>query len=203
MTALSIVALAKSFHAGIPGCSASASVLSSVTLALWPGEIVALGGARGCGKSTLLRCAAGLLRPDSGSVTWFGSRTKPRCCAAYLGESAESGASNGQLHAQIERVVSRGSRILLVDDLPVVGALERRLIIASLQRCTANGASVLVAANEALACESFISRAVTLERGTLVQRRKRSAARIAASSRASRARSSARSTYGRNLRSPQ
>src|SRR5450432_1162934 len=100
MTSLSIVALAKCFHAGIPGCSASASVLSSVTLALWPGEIVALEGARGCGKSTLLRCAAGLLRPDSGSVTWRGSRTMPRLCAAYLG--AYDGTSNGALHAQIE-----------------------------------------------------------------------------------------------------
>jgi ABC-type cobalamin/Fe3+-siderophores transport system ATPase subunit len=201
MTALSIVALAKCFHAGIPGCSASASVLSSVTLALWPGEIVALEGARGCGKSTLLRCAAGLLRPDSGSVSWIGHRTMPRECGAYLCVGA--GTSNGALHAQIERAVSLGSHILLVDDLPAVGALERRLIIASLRRCAAAGASVLLAANEALACESFISRGVTLERGTLVQLRKRSAARIAASSRASRARSSARSTYGRSLRSPQ
>jgi len=201
MTALSIVALAKCFQAGIPGCSASASVLSSVTLALWPGEIVALEGARGCGKSTLLRCAAGLLRPDAGSVTWFGSRTMPSWCAAYLG--AGTGTSNGALHSQIEHAVSLGSRILLVDDLSTVGALERRLIIASLQRGAAAGASVLLAANEALACERFISRAVTLERGTVAQRRKRSAARIAASSRASRARSSARSTYGRSLRSPQ
>jgi hypothetical protein len=201
MTSLSIVALAKCFHAGIPGCSASASVLSGVTLALWPGEIVALEGARGCGKSTLLRCAAGLLRPDAGSVFWFGSRATPRSCAAYVGAGA--GTSNGALHSLVERAVSLGSRILLVDDLPAVGALERRLIIASLQRCAVAGASVLLAANEALACESIISRAFTLERGTVVQRRKRSAARIAASSRASRARSSARSTYGRSLRSPQ
>lgn len=201
MTALSIVALAKCFHAGIPGCSASASVLRSVTLALWPGEIVALEGARGCGKSTLLRCAAGLLRPDSGSVSWFGHRTMLRGSGAHL--CAGAGTPHGALHAQIERALSLGSRILLVDDLPATGALERRLIIARLQRCAAAGASVLLAANEAIACASFISRAVTLERGTLVQRRKRSAARIAASSRASRARSSARSTYGRSLRSPQ
>lgn len=201
MTALSMVALAKCFHAGIPGCLASASVLSSVTLALWPGEIVALEGALACGKSTLLRCAAGLLRPDAGAVCWFGSRAMPRSCAAYVGAGA--GTSAGALHSQIECAVSLGSRILLVDDLPAAGALERRLVVASLRRCAAAGASVLLAANEALACESFISRAVTLERGTVVQRRKRSAARIAASSRASRARSSARSTYGRSLRSPQ
>ena len=201
MTALSIVALAKCFRAGIPGCSASASVLSSVSLALWPGEIVALEGAHGCGKSTLLRCAAGLLRPDSGSVFWFGSRTMPRGCVAHL--VAGAGTSNGALHAQIERAVSLGFRILLVDDLPTVRALERRLIIAALQRRAAAGDSVLLAANEALVGESFVSRAVTLENGALVQRRNRSAARIAASSRASRARSSARSTYGRSLRSPQ
>ena len=36
------------------------------------GETVAVVGPRGAGKSTLLLCAAGLLKPESGDVRWFG-----------------------------------------------------------------------------------------------------------------------------------
>ena len=42
--------------------------LRGVSLAVAPGEVVAVTGASGCGKSTLLHCAAGILRPDSGTV---------------------------------------------------------------------------------------------------------------------------------------
>ncbi|MEV6410995.1 ABC transporter ATP-binding protein [Kribbella sp. NPDC051718] len=43
--------------------------LRGVTLAVASGEVVAITGASGGGKSTLLHCAAGILRPDSGTVT--------------------------------------------------------------------------------------------------------------------------------------
>jgi putative ABC transport system ATP-binding protein len=46
--------------------------LRGVTLAVAPGEVVAITGASGGGKSTLLHCAAGILRPDSGTVTIAG-----------------------------------------------------------------------------------------------------------------------------------
>jgi len=46
-------------------------VFRGVTLALEPGEFVALLGESGVGKSTLLNCIAGLDRPDSGRV-WVG-----------------------------------------------------------------------------------------------------------------------------------
>ncbi|MEV5429229.1 ABC transporter ATP-binding protein [Streptomyces sp. NPDC052701] len=41
---------------------------------LYPGEVLAVTGASGSGKSTLLHCLTGIVRPDSGSVTYGGER---------------------------------------------------------------------------------------------------------------------------------
>lgn len=49
------------------------AVMSGVTFALEPGQIVAVVGPSGCGKSTLLRALAGLASPIAGSARLLGT----------------------------------------------------------------------------------------------------------------------------------
>src|SRR5512133_838280 len=48
-------------------------VLSGITFNVVAGEYLGIVGPNGSGKSTLVRAILGLLKPDSGSVTLFGS----------------------------------------------------------------------------------------------------------------------------------
>ncbi len=48
------------------------TVVDGVTLAVQPGELVALLGPSGCGKTTLLRAVAGFLRPSAGRILFDG-----------------------------------------------------------------------------------------------------------------------------------
>jgi len=57
----------------------SERILTSATLRVWPGKIVAVVGRVGAGKSTLLRICAGLLASDSGWVRLNGEQfTQPK-----------------------------------------------------------------------------------------------------------------------------
>ncbi|HMA02714.1 MAG TPA: ATP-binding cassette domain-containing protein [Gemmatimonadaceae bacterium] len=212
MATLSITSLSRSYRAGVDGCSARVSVLRGLDLALWPGEIVALAGARASGRTTLLRCAAGILQPDAGSISWLGARSAPRGAIAYVGTGSAHPSSGesirglndcGALYSTLHQRSATRARLLLIDDLEHATRIERRLVLSLVRRYALAGAAVLFAADEELAALPGVTRVVALTNGALAQRRKRSAARIAASSRASRARTSARSTYGRSFRSPQ
>jgi ABC-type multidrug transport system ATPase subunit len=75
--ALSIQRLIKHYRAGPRGNSEIVRALDGVTLTADEGEIVGVTGAHGAGKSTLLLCAAGLVRPDAGKVSWFGATLCP------------------------------------------------------------------------------------------------------------------------------
>ena len=61
-------------HAGY----AARQVLHGVTLAVAPGEVVAIMGPNGAGKSTLLRSIVGLLRPEQGTIAVSGVPTTGR-----------------------------------------------------------------------------------------------------------------------------
>lgn len=58
------------------------SLVSDLSLDITPGSFTALVGASGCGKSTLLRLFAGLLTPESGTVT------APATSRAFVFQSA-------------------------------------------------------------------------------------------------------------------
>lgn len=75
--ALSTQHLVKHYRAGVSGSSDVVRALDGVSVDVNEGEIVGVTGPRGAGKSTLLLCAAGLVRPDAGSVRWFGARLLP------------------------------------------------------------------------------------------------------------------------------
>ena len=68
--ALSVRALTKTFRNGARETVVPA--LREVSLDIHCGETVGVVGRPGAGKTTLLLCLAGLLRPDAGSITWFG-----------------------------------------------------------------------------------------------------------------------------------
>lgn len=61
------------------------AVLSGITCSFVGGKIVGLVGANGAGKSTFLNCLAGLLKPDSGSLTLNGINYEPRNSAQARG----------------------------------------------------------------------------------------------------------------------
>ena len=69
---LSLRGVFKSYHAGVRGCSATVTVLRNLDLVVGAGEVVSIAAAPGAGKTTLMMCAAGLIRPDRGFVSWFG-----------------------------------------------------------------------------------------------------------------------------------
>jgi putative ABC transport system ATP-binding protein len=58
----------KNITKSFAGPNGKVTALNDVSLALLPGEMLAINGPSGCGKSTLLLTAAGMLRPDQGDV---------------------------------------------------------------------------------------------------------------------------------------
>lgn len=64
--------LTKTFRSGPSGRTLWVRALRGVTLELERGEIIGLVGPARSGKSTFLLCAAGLVRAEEGTVSWFG-----------------------------------------------------------------------------------------------------------------------------------
>ncbi len=90
------------------------TVLNQVWLQIRAGEAVGLIGRNGAGKTTLLRIAAGLVRPDSGSVRW----TDPPPVLRYFG---------GEMTLPPNIAVTRWASLfgVRVDDRRRLGQLSR------------------------------------------------------------------------------
>ncbi len=81
--------------------------ICDISIAVEPGEWVAVFGGSGAGKSTLLKCAVGALAPDDGSVSIAGRA--PRRAKSMLGYGPEDPAFTriATPHLALSRAVSR------------------------------------------------------------------------------------------------
>ena len=152
--------LHKTWRAGAGGCNAHVHALRGIDLVVHPGEIVAVSGPPGAGKTTLLLCAAGLARPDAGTVTIAGCGASPdaRRRALYLDAAATTAAIPAPARARraSEPAVREpgagtarqapATRLLLVDALD--GAEDPLHVAGRLRALSAGGVAVVVAARE-------------------------------------------------------
>jgi simple sugar transport system ATP-binding protein len=65
-------------------------VIHDVSLAVWPGEVVALVGDNGAGKSTLLKIFAGYQQPTEGTLAFLGRDVRFRTPAEARGAGIEA-----------------------------------------------------------------------------------------------------------------
>ena len=106
------------------------NVLDKITFQAEPGEQIAIIGPNGAGKSTLLKVAAGLLKPDSGSVKMFGYTPDSHICIAYVPQRSEI---DWQFPVTVADVVMMG-RTRQIGLFRRPGKRDREIVQASLER---------------------------------------------------------------------
>jgi energy-coupling factor transport system ATP-binding protein len=162
------------------------AVLRGVSLALEPGEAVALMGRNGAGKSTLLRVLAGLDAPTRGRVRTAGRVAllvqNPGDCFVHERVGDDVGPVAGELADRHPRDLSGGERqrlalelVLAAEPAPVAVCLDeptrgmdgarKAQLAARLRSLAQDGTAVLVATHDAEFAAAFATRTVLLGEG--------------------------------------
>jgi len=156
----------KSFEAGIPGCSARVRALNHTDLDVRPGEVLGVAGTAGAGKSTLLLTLAGMLRPDSGSLTWYSDAGHPvhdLSSVEYLPPWRASFALQS-----LKRALATAPGLLLLDDtLASLDSISRREARVFIRELRATGVTMVIASRDASGCASLCTRLVRIRAGSL------------------------------------
>lgn len=64
------------------------TLIQNLSFTLSPGDLIWISGTNGIGKTSLLKCIAGLLKPDSGSISWEAERSRlPDSPAIFQGHN--------------------------------------------------------------------------------------------------------------------
>lgn len=167
-------------------------VLDQAWLQVRSGEAVGLLGANGTGKTTLLRIAAGLVRPDTGSVRWPSVAPLTSPSLRYFGGEmtlppgvrAHRWASLFGVVTSERRVIGRlsrgtrqtlGLRVLLAGTPPDIVLLDEpwegldpaasKWLTDTLRHWTRAGAAILIASHRLYDLDSVCTRFVMLDRG--------------------------------------
>jgi ATP-binding cassette subfamily B protein len=106
----------------------------NVSLAVEPGEVVALVGENGSGKSTLVNLVAGLLQPAAGSVTWDGARAADLGAAEWARRFAIVFQDHVRYHLPATDVIALGEPDAPLDVARLHRAARRSGIAAELER---------------------------------------------------------------------
>jgi energy-coupling factor transporter ATP-binding protein EcfA2 len=167
---LALSKITKRYHAGAGGCTATVTALDGADLLAHAGEVLAIVGGAGSGKSTLLLCAAGLLRPDEGTIHWMrdhGARRQLRRPRYVDIREFDSCARDPVLLPSLP--------ILLIDSCDVLGSRGHRLAARMIGAARANGDCILVAGRSLDSCATLladgeISALIQMERGRIVSR---------------------------------
>ena len=147
-----ILALNKTYRAGLAGCTATARALHDVQLDVGRGEIVALVGPEGAGKTTLLLCVAGSLAPDDGLIDRDGKAMYFRD-VLHAKACADGPVWDLALIDNVDRVYG---------DVAAAFAL-----LSAVRRAREDGAAVLLAARDARAVERIADRVLRIDRGSV------------------------------------
>lgn len=86
----------------------SRPVLSHLNFTVDCGDFVAITGPNGGGKTTLLRLILGLLRPDSGSISFYNAAGQPLPCRPAFGYLPQKNAVDDHFPVTVREVVAGG-----------------------------------------------------------------------------------------------